>query len=132
MLLTFWLEENGKEYAEVIVRELPIKLRAKVEKHYTYGEAQSCYMLHRVWVARRLRDNGHATQLLKRTLQATDAMGARLFLRVKPFDARGLDEEQLRRFYRKYGFRSAGVLVGWGTDLMMREAGGIRRVTIRR
>lgn len=107
------LEEKGHVVAEVQVYDVPrtlLKTRSNQDGSWMY--------LHRLWVARKYRKNGHAKRLMKTLLFITDAMGESLVLRVLPFEANGATRRCLIRFYESFGFRQIKVPF---KDIMIRR-----------
>lgn len=99
-LFYFDVEERGRVVGEVVVKDVPPRLRRAVPML-----ADECYYLHRLWVAARYRRNGLAHKLMTRVAGWADATGTSLCLCVRPFSPTGPDEVALRVFYERYGFK---------------------------
>lgn len=68
-----------------------------------------------------MRGQGHASRLLKTVTDEADSEGVVLYLSVEP-DGTGLDEDQLRSWYRRNGFENM--------DPELSETGMIRQPRI--
>lgn len=85
------------------------------------GPPASDWMITSVGVQRSLRGRGAAGRLLDLVLAEADAEGTLLILSVQP-DGTGLDEDTLRAFYGRRGFRLAPLLED---AVMYRWPGGV-------
>ena len=90
-----------KVIGEVICHAVPTSLK----RAYPYMAGGDFWLLHRLWVAARYRQQGLGARLLDDILTLTEKRGISLVLRVKPFEHKGCPKTKLVRFYQQHGFK---------------------------